>query len=65
MSGLVKDPTVTAFATDEPLMDPKNPLLMTATLAGPPADQPASAIAMSMKSWPSPVREMKSPKRTK
>ena len=41
------------------------PLEMTATFAGPPADQPASAMARSMKSCPRPVRAIKSPKRTK
>ena len=61
----MKEPTVTALATDEPLMEPMKPLAMTATLAGPPEDHPANAMAISMKSWARPVRAMKSPKRTK
>jgi len=65
MRGIVKEPTVTALATEEPLMEPMKPLAMTATLAGPPDDQPARAMAMSMKSCARPVRAMKRPKSTK
>ena len=48
MRGIVKDPTVTALATELPLMEPIIPLAITATFAGPPEDHPASAMAMSI-----------------
>ncbi len=63
--GIVKAPVVTVLAMELPLIDPKKPLLMTATLAGPPDDHPAMAIAISMNSCPSPVFAIKIPKRTK
>jgi len=46
---MVKDPVLTTLATAEPLMVPKNALLTTATLAGPPRKRPMLSMAMSVK----------------
>ena len=44
---------------------PSKAEVMTATLAGPPEAQPATALEMSMKNWPRPVFSRKEPKRMK
>jgi len=46
----VNEPVPTTFATDEPETVPNRALDMTATFAGPPAAQPATEFARSMKS---------------
>ena len=53
----------TTFATDEPLTVPISPLESTATFAGPPDAQPATAFARSMKNLPSPVDSKYAPNR--
>ena len=61
--GMVKLPDPTVLATELPETVPSRALVMTATLAGPPAAQPAIESAMSMKSLPMPVFSRKAPKR--
>jgi len=48
--GMVKEPVPTTFATDDPDTVPNRALEITATFAGPPAAQPATELARSMKS---------------
>ena len=52
---MVKLPVPTTLATELPDTVPMRALEMTATLAGPPLDQPAMALARSMKNFPRPV----------
>jgi len=54
---------VQTFATEEPEMVPMSPELTTATLAGPPVDQPARARERSMTNLPIPVFSRTDPKR--
>ena len=59
----MKDPVDTVFATEEPETVPCSADESTATLAGPPTAQPASALARSMKNCPMPVFSRQEPKR--
>ena len=61
--GMVNIPVVQTLATEEPEIVPMIPELTTATLAGPPADQPASAMDRSMMYLPSPVCSTMEPNR--
>ena len=63
--GMVKEPDPTTFATDEPEIVPCRAEEITATLAGPPDAQPAMALAISIKNFPSPVFSRYAPKRIK
>ena len=63
--GMVKEPMVTQLAMALPLIIPKKPLAIIDTLAGPPGVPPATAMARSIKNFPSPVWEMNRPKSTK
>jgi len=63
--GIVKLPDSTVFATELPEIIPSRALVTTATFAGPPEAQPATALDRSMKSCPRPVFSRKAPKRTK
>ena len=62
ISGMENAPVVMTLATAEPDTDPNRPLVMQATLAGPPACRPVRAIAKSMNSWPTPMRSTMAPK---
>ena len=62
ISGMEKAPVVITLATAEPDTDPNRPLVMQATLAGPPACLPVRAMAKSMKSLPTPMRSTIAPK---
>ena len=62
ISGMVKAPVVTTLATEEPEMEPNSAEVMTAILAGPPRQRPASAVPRSMKKAPAPERSRKAPK---
>ena len=53
--GIVKAPVPATLATELPDTVPMRPLESTATFAGPPRAQPATAFARSMKNLPSPV----------
>ena len=59
--GIVKEPDVTTFATELPLMVPCSALEKIATLAGPPTLLPAMATARSLKYCPTPVLTRKAP----
>ena len=61
---MVKAPVVTTLATAEPLMEPKKALDRTATLAGPPLEEPARARAKSLKNCPIPDLARTAPNRT-
>src|SRR5699024_11463305 len=61
IKGIVKAPVVTTLAIAEPLIDPRSPLEMTDTLAGPPDVCPAIARAASLNSCPIPVRLKNAP----
>ena len=60
--GMVKEPVVTVLPTDEPETMPQSAEEMTATLAGPPEDQPARRFANEMKKFAMPVRSRNAPK---
>ena len=62
--GIVRDPTVTVLAMEDPEIIPKRPEAKIETFAGPPEKRPASAVAKSMKKRPSPMRVASTPKRT-
>ncbi len=47
--GMVTEPVVTVLPTEEPETMPQRAEEMTATLAGPPAEAPATELAGSMK----------------
>ena len=64
MSGMVKAPVVTALAMALPLMVPKSPLEITATLPAPPRVCPATASAPSVKKRSRPPCDMTPPKST-
>ncbi len=53
--GIVKEPVPATLATELPDTVPISPLDNTATFAGPPAAQPATAFAKSIKNLPNPV----------
>ena len=63
--GMVTEPVVTVFPTEEPLTMPHRALEMTATFAGPPLDQPARRLAREMKKLAMPVRSRNAPKMMK
>ena len=65
IAGMVSAPVVTVLAMDEPEIVPSMAEEMTETLAGPPAKRPASAVARSMKSCPSPIFCAMTPNSTK
>ena len=60
---MVKEPVDTVFDTEEPEMVPWSAEDSTATFAGPPAAQPARALARSMKNCPIRVFSRKAPNR--
>src|SRR3546814_12195564 len=62
MSGIVKEPVVTTLATDEPEIEPNKAEVITAILAGPPRQRPATAVPRFMKKPPAPDRSRKAPK---
>ena len=63
--GMVSEPTVTALATEEPEIMPNSAEPKIATLAGPPANRPATAMASARNSRPSPMRKATVPNSTK
>ena len=63
--GIVTDPVVTVLPTEEPDTMPHRADEMTATLAAPPEDQPASRFANAMKNSAMPVRSRNAPKMMK
>ena len=63
--GMVMEPEPTVLATEEPEHIPSSALAMTATLAGPPLDQPATRLANSMNMPAMPVRSRNAPKMMK
>ena len=64
ISGMVTEPVVTVFPTEEPETMPQRAEEMTATFAGPPVDAPAIEYAKSMKNWDMPVFSKNAPKIT-
>ena len=60
--GMVTEPVVTVLPTEEPETIPHNAEEITATLAGPPDDQPAMRFAKEMKKFAIPVRSRNAPK---
>ena len=62
--GMVSEPTVTVLAIELPEIMPNRPEAKIDTLAGPPANRPASAVAMSMKKRPRPTRVAITPNST-
>ena len=60
--GIVTEPVVTVLPTEEPDTMPHRAEEMTATLAGPPEDQPARRLAKLMKKLAMPVRSRNAPK---
>ena len=59
---MVTEPVVTVFPTDEPETMPHSAEEMTATLAGPPEDAPATEFARRIKKSEMPVHSRKDPK---
>ena len=59
---MVMEPVVTVLPTDEPDTIPHRAEEITATLAGPPEDQPASLLAREIKKLAMPVRSRNAPK---
>ena len=55
-------PVVTVLPTDEPDTMPHRALEITATFAGPPADEPARELASLIKNPEIPVRSRNAPK---
>ena len=60
--GMVTDPVVTVFPTEDPDTMPHSAEEMTATFAGPPEEDPAAQLARSMKKFEIPVRSRNAPK---
>ena len=60
--GIVTEPVVTVLPTEEPETIPHSADEITATFAGPPADQPAIRFANEMKKFAMPVRSKNAPK---
>ena len=60
--GIVTEPVVTVLPTEEPDTMPHRAEEITATLAGPPEDQPASRLAKLIKKLAMPVRYRNAPK---
>ncbi len=65
MFGIVSAPVDTVLATEEPEIVPKKAEDTTDTFAGPPTYRPASIVALSIKSCPSPVLCAITPNNTK
>ena len=61
ISGMVKAPVVATLAAELPLMVPIRPLEITATLAGPPALDPAIWLAASVKNSATPLEAKNAP----
>ena len=59
---MVTEPVVTVLPTEEPDTIPQRAEEMTATLAGPPEDAPATELARLIKKFEIPVRSRKAPK---
>ena len=55
--GIVKTPSIITLATPLPEMVPSSALEKTETLAGPPVNRPASAVASRTKKSPIPVMD--------
>lgn len=62
---MVTEPVVTVLPTEEPETMPQSADEMTATFAGPPADQPARRFARAMKKFAMRVRSKNAPKMMK
>jgi len=60
--GMVMEPVVTVLPTEEPDTMPHRAEEMTATLAGPPAEEPAMELARLIKNVDMPVRSRNAPK---
>ena len=60
--GMVTEPVVTVLPTEEPDTMPHRAEEITATLAGPPEEEPATEFAKSIKKLEIPVRSRKAPK---
>ena len=60
--GMVTEPVVTVFPTEEPETIPHSAEEITATFAGPPQEEPATQFARSMKNAEILVRSRKAPK---
>ena len=60
--GIVMDPVVTVFPTEDPETIPHSAEETTATLAGPPAKRPVSALANAIKYSDIPVFSKNAPK---
>ena len=65
MVGMVSEPVITVLAMEEPEIMPISPEASTDTLAGPPANRPATQWAMSMNNCPRPTRMATMPNSTK
>ena len=63
--GMVKLPVDTVLAMALPEMEPKRPLAITDTLAGPPIRWPTAASGKSMKKRCAPLASRNAPKMTK
>ena len=61
---MVMEPVVTVLPTEEPDTMPHSADEMTATFAGPPAEEPARLLARPMKKSAMPVRSRNAPKMT-
>ena len=59
------EPVVTVLPTEDPETMPQSAEEMTATLAGPPEDAPATQLASWMKKSEMPVHSRKDPKMMK
>ena len=62
---MVTEPVVTVLPTDEPETMPQSAEERTATLAGPPDEEPAMQLARLMKKFEMPVRSRNAPKMIK
>ena len=61
ISGIVKEPVVTTFASDDPEIVPRNPDATTAVFAGPPTYLPVSEKARSINCLAPPVASRNEP----
>ena len=62
---MVTEPVVTVLPTEEPETMPQRAEEITATLAGPPEELPATEFARSIKKLEIPVRSRNAPKMIK
>src|SRR3546814_17682686 len=62
MRGIVKEPVVTTLATDEPEIEPNRAEVITAILAGPPRQRPATAVPRFLQKHPAPEHHRTAPK---